>query len=124
MTLLEAMRIKALSLFNRTSKMATRSNPRVPHKLQWIAKEFKIFSGKTLVPVGHIPISFDMGSTAYYPTDKIARTFCALEDFEDWLNRVEIGEEKHQKEMERQALTKIVRLKTFAEMGDHSVFIK
>ena len=105
--LIIAVSQKAKEVINRFQNLKTNTKPRVPNKLMWI------ITGK------HIPNSVCCLDNLSYsisdiPLDKLARTFCALEDFEGWLEKVENGIKKHQAEMEKQANTKICRLKTFA----------
>ena len=51
------------------------------------------------------------------PVDRLARTYCAMEELAAWLDRVDAGEKLHQEEINRQAESKIVRLQTAAALG-------
>ena len=105
--LIDAVFQKNKQVLQRYSNLNKNTNPRIPHKLEWIISNVKI-PGSFVKPDGRIN---------NIPLDKLARTFCALEEFEEWLEKVENGIKKHQVEMERQADTKICRLKTFAALS-------
>lgn len=54
------------------------------------------------------------------PIDRVARTFCRLEEMEAWIKRLDAGMARHQAEMERQSMTKIARLKMASEFSGKS----
>lgn len=114
MNLIQAFNKKLEIIEQKVYQMDKRSNPRVPYRLGWIGNYFSIATHKYSVPSNCVSFK---NVSVNVPIDKLARTFCALEDFEDWLDRVRDGSKKHQQEMEKQAETKIVRFKTFASMG-------
>lgn len=108
--LIHAVNQKHKQVSQRYKNLDKRTKPRVPHKLKWIINE----NDATTSFVGIGEMKYVSRS---FPLDKLARTFCALEEFENWLEKVENGIKKHQEEMERQASTKICRLKTFAALS-------
>lgn len=112
-----ALNKKASAVATRFNNLNMSSNPRIPVKLHWLAvvlKEWGTSAQKT--PQGYVSVPIK-GLDGPVPIDQMARTFCALEDFESWLNKVEEGIKKHQQEIEKQSEMKIIRLKTFASLG-------
>lgn len=119
MTNEEAISTKFLQIRNKLTELDFRTKPNPPRALRWIAQtmdERFHLKEKVFVPKGCVKINNQCGNVKIEketPTDRIARTFCALEEFEEWLRRVEEGESKHQEEMERQANAKIARLSLY-----------
>lgn len=95
--------------------------PRLPRKLQWLAYEFGLSKSPGKIPQSRI--SVNSNSFVDCTLDRLARTFCDMEEFEIWLDRAADGAKSHQTEMEKQAMGKIVKLQSFAaffepEKGD------
>lgn len=98
-----------------------RTNPRPPDKLKFLAAcftEFSVGLNDSQTPRGCIGLriigkAVVLDDLIHEPLDKLARTFVALEQFEQWLRRVSDGEQRHQAEMERQASHKMVRIETY-----------
>lgn len=118
--LIRAVKQKIQQVYNKYISLDKRSNPRPPKKLIWLIEEME--ERKTVKIVTHHIFTslFDIYNNHNHniKLDSLARTFCALEDLENWVMKAEIGIKKHQKEMEKQAHHKIVRMKTFAEFGE------
>ena len=113
--LLHAVKQKISQVKNKYLKLNKKGNPRPPRKLDWLAKEMN--DQKTRVDKSFVSLKEIYGFNENIKLDTLARTFCALEDFENWIEKTEIGAKKHQEEMEKQANHKIVRMKTFASLG-------
>lgn len=112
----DAVKSKALALDKR-------SNPRPPGKLQWVAKALQVSTWGNLqnaTPPGHAPLLANYGGKLTeldkQQADKLARSFCALEDFEAWLDRASVGASIHQMEIERQSASKITRMETYGAL--------
>ena len=117
--LYNAINQKIKTLSYKYNKLDRRSNPRAPHKLVWLLKEmgFSMTNKTALTPKSHASLK-NLQNESNCRIDEMARTFCALEALNDWMNKVEDGAKKHQEEMEKQANGMIVQLKTFAALGD------
>lgn len=110
--LIDAIKWKHEQVCRRYNNLNNRNNFRVPYHIQWIFDHRKISTkAKSFANLRDLtnPIN---------KLDKLARTFCALEEAEEWLDKLEAGIKRHQEEMERQANTKICRLKTFVALTD------
>lgn len=104
-----AFREKVTSVRARYSKLNKQMRPRVPYRLKWVVGYFNniaVTIDKKFFNIGDLLVE----ST---PIDKVARTFCLLEELDEWMDRVEAGIKKHHLEMEKQSLHKIVRWKTY-----------
>ena len=111
--LIQALKNKRDQVMMKYQRLNKRNNPRIPHKLNWIINSTK----KEKTPKGFAPLNYLIDSK-HNSLDQLARTFCALEEFETWIEKVEEGNKRHQVEMEKQADTKICRFKTFAALSD------
>lgn len=81
-----------------------RTNPTPPTRYAWLIKGCN-------APKGYVePLCSDSNT----PLDVLARTFCAIEALDRWLDRVEAGEKRHQETLNNQAGHLIVRLQTAA----------
>ena len=92
-----------------------RCTPRPPRELVWVYTQLTGSMSKreavTIPSNCYWPSDY---GKANGPPDRIARTFVALEELEEWLNRLDAGLAAHQVEIEKQARAKIVRLDTYA----------
>lgn len=124
MNVIDAFSQKRNSLTRKVLKMMAvlfKSKPRLPRKLQWLAYEFGISKSPGKIPPSRISVNSNF--LVDCALDRLARTFCDMEEFEIWLDRVADGAKRHQAEMEKQAMGKIVKLQSFAaffepEKGD------
>lgn len=119
--LISAVQQKIQQVKSKYSNLDKRSNPRPPSDFVWILKDMGF---GTHIKINQKPAknTYRVEDVTYKRTeltniDRLARLFCLLEDLEDWIAKTEVGAKKHQEEMERQAATKIVRMKTFADFN-------
>lgn len=114
----EAFAVKFAAVAKRI-QAPRRCRMRPPVALEWLVKRLMNQGniGSEKLPSGHwYPTSYGESPTNA-PLDRLARTFCALEECEAWLDRCDEAEKRHVTEIERQAESKIVRLRSFAEFG-------
>ena len=115
--LIEALNAKFNEIKDKLKTINCELKPRVPFGLSWIGKEFAFSVRST----AHAPKKYaSLHNPTKHSIDQIARTFCALEEFEAWMDRVVKGQQKHQLEMEKQAAASITRLETYAIFRDKS----
>lgn len=123
MTTQEAFAAKWAAVSGRI-KTDRRCLARPPSALAWLAIKLGA-SGKVNAiptPKGHwaelrYGSELESSKLKTAPVDRLARTFCALEELETWMDRVDAGQAAHRAEIEKQAAHKITRLNTFAAMG-------
>lgn len=88
-----------------------RTKPRPPRSVSWYAAHVMGGQGIETIPSECADLwNLQRGA----PLDKLARTFCVMEDFEAWFLRVIEAEKRHAEEMARQSASKIARLETYA----------
>lgn len=110
---------KLAEVRNKAALLDRRFKPMPPAKLAWV--HVVVYAGGTTsIPSGHIwsgepqPVCVTYALVVEKALDQIARSFCALEDYGQWLDRVKAGEEKHKQELVRQVSAQVTRLQTYA----------
>lgn len=126
--LARALMVKLTAVLGRFKRLNPRYKARCPARLQWVMDSLTP-DGKSEPPKGYCTLvkglmrdesvmaKYATGAALDYctePEDMLARTYCALEDFDDWLTRVEDGVARHEEELKRQCASKMVRLQTYA----------
>jgi len=119
MSIDQAFVLKAKEVMAKLEKLDKRSHPRPPARLRWLVDSLcGSYGSATCPPPGYegVTRSYSDIRTPTGPKDRLARTFVALEEIEEWITRAAAGAARHQQEVERQSNGDIVRLETYAAL--------